>query len=190
MARIFFAALFVIIAGTAAAFDFPLKTTNVAFFVDHDPRPGFARDFAGGTQTYDYGGGLAHKGTDFRAAQGAIVRAAESGRVVFVRDGEPDGAFIRMAKRIGMEAAARAFMAGGAAGGNVVIVQHSNGLHSIYAHLAERTINVRKGDHIAGGVALGRVGLSGMTNFSHLHFEVRTKRGRVIDPYAVGLFPA
>ncbi|MDA8060462.1 MAG: M23 family metallopeptidase [Nitrospiraceae bacterium] len=63
--------------------------------------------------------------------------------------------------------------------GRFVMLFHGQGLTSIYAHLGK--IDVHEGEMIRRGHIIGTVGLSGMTNGPHLHFELR-KFGRPIDP--------
>ncbi len=63
--------------------------------------------------------------------------------------------------------------------GNVVIVKHANGHTTVYAHLSK--INVRKGQSVAQGQAVGLVGATGWATGPHLHFEFRVK-GQHKDP--------
>ncbi len=55
--------------------------------------------------------------------------------------------------------------------GNVVVVDHGNGLQSMYAHLKVSYVNV--GDSVSKGQAVGEVGMTGRTTGPHLHFEIR-----------------
>ena len=63
--------------------------------------------------------------------------------------------------------------------GNVVVIRHSNGLETLYAHLSQRT--VVPGDYVQAGDQIGLGGNTGRSYGSHLHFEVRYK-GDAIDP--------
>lgn len=63
--------------------------------------------------------------------------------------------------------------------GRHVIVEHANGLVSLYAHLGK--ILVEEGQKITKKVVLGEVGLTGRTTGYHLHLEVR-KEGVVVNP--------
>lgn len=63
--------------------------------------------------------------------------------------------------------------------GNVVVVRHSNGLETYYAHLSK--INVEIGQEVFAGDILGLGGNTGRSRGSHLHFEVRYK-GQPINP--------
>lgn len=55
--------------------------------------------------------------------------------------------------------------------GNVVIIRHSNGLETVYAHLSK--ILVEPGQKIEAGQTLGLGGNTGHSYGSHLHFEIR-----------------
>ena len=55
--------------------------------------------------------------------------------------------------------------------GNVVVIQHTDGVYTLYAHLSK--INVATGDDVESGDQIGEVGQSGVATGSHLHFEVR-----------------
>lgn len=142
-------------------------------YVDHDPSPA-ARDFSCGAQTYD-----GHNGTDFRlpslVAQraGVAVLAAAAGEVAAVRDGMAD-----VSIRDSGQAAVQ-----GRECGNGVRVRHTDGWETQYCHMAQGSIGVRQGQRVTAGQVLGRVGLSGMTEFPHLHFTVR-HHGGVLDPFA------
>jgi murein DD-endopeptidase MepM/ murein hydrolase activator NlpD len=57
--------------------------------------------------------------------------------------------------------------------GNIVEVDHDNGLTSRYAHLSKSLVRV--GDVVMKGQVIAKVGASGRTTGPHLHFEVREK---------------
>lgn len=57
-------------------------------------------------------------------------------------------------------------------GGNQVILKHSNGEYSFYAHLIPNSLKVRKGEKVKKGQVLGRVGNSGNSEGPHLHFQL------------------
>lgn len=63
--------------------------------------------------------------------------------------------------------------------GQHIIVDHGNGLATLYAHLSE--IYVQPGDRVARGQIIGKMGSSGRSSGPHLHFEVR-KNGVPVDP--------
>ena len=63
--------------------------------------------------------------------------------------------------------------------GNVVVVRHSNGLETYYAHLSK--INVEIGQEVFAGQIVGLGGNTGHSHGSHLHFEIRYL-GQPINP--------
>jgi len=65
--------------------------------------------------------------------------------------------------------------------GNYVMIEHDDGAVTVYAHLQENTIIVRKGDTVVAGQVLGKMGSSGRSTGPHLHFEVRIN-GQTVDP--------
>ncbi|MBE3571244.1 MAG: M23 family metallopeptidase, partial [Bacillales bacterium] len=65
--------------------------------------------------------------------------------------------------------------------GNTVILDHGDGLVSLYAHLSK--ISVRSGDHVAGNTEIGQIGTTGLSTGNHLHFEIRIN-GSYTDPVA------
>lgn len=137
-----------------------------------DHGPGAARaDYRCSALTTD-----AHSGTDFRVmsdpifAAGVPVVAAAAGTVVRRRDGEPD-----------IDTRVRAFAPGRDAG-NSVIIDHGDGWVTQYSHLRRGSIVVQPGERVAAGQAIGMVGLSGNTEYPHLHFDVR-HRDLAVDPF-------
>ena len=150
-------------------------TCFIQTYVDNDPSPR-ARDYQCGDRTYD-----GHDGTDFRLPSleqqqsGVDVLAAAAGVVVSARDGMPNK-FIREA---GPEAVR------GRECGNGVLLAHRDGWVTQYCHLARDSILVKRGQRVEPGTPLGRVGLSGKTEFPHLHFAVRL-HDKKVDPFAYG----
>ncbi len=94
-----------------------------------------------------------HAGLDFRAEHGARVHATGSGRVIAA---EWSGGY-----------------------GNLVEIDHGNGVTSRYAHLS--AITVAPGQTVSAGQALGRVGSTGRSTGPHLHYETRIA-GDAVDP--------
>jgi len=94
-------------------------------------------------------------GVELRAGAGTPVRAVAPGRVVH---------------------------AGWFKGyGNLVIVDHGEGFHTLVAHLA--SMRTAMGEEVAVGAALGTVGDTGSLRGPSVYFEVR-ERGRPVDPAA------
>jgi murein DD-endopeptidase MepM/ murein hydrolase activator NlpD len=151
----------------------PQKTCFIQSLVDVDPSSG-AQDYRCGTATYD-----GHKGTDFRvlsataAKDGIEVLNSADGTVKGVRDGVED-AFVTASTRDAIA---------GRECGNGVVVDHGNGWESQYCHMKKGSVKVRTGDRVSRGDRLGLVGWSGLTQFAHLHLEVR-KNGTPVDPFS------
>lgn len=99
------------------------------------------------------GGAAMHAGLDFKGPVGTPILAAAKGKVV---------------------------LAGFNGGyGNTIEIRHANGLVTRYAHLSG--LNVRQGQMVERGVQIGRMGSTGRSTGSHLHFEVRLN-GQAINP--------
>lgn len=56
--------------------------------------------------------------------------------------------------------------------GNFVVIQHADGTHSLYAHLAANSITVSANDTVKQGQVIGKAGSSGNSTGPHLHFEI------------------
>lgn len=94
-----------------------------------------------------------HTGIDFRDDFGAAIRATAGGVVVTA---EYSGGY-----------------------GNMVEIDHGNGLTTRYAHLSQ--ILVSEGQKVAGGSIVGRLGSTGRSTGPHLHYETRVD-GDPVDP--------
>jgi murein DD-endopeptidase MepM/ murein hydrolase activator NlpD len=94
-----------------------------------------------------------HEGIDIRGAYGTSVKAAMTGFV----------------EEIGNNRVL----------GNFIILNHS-GYRTLYAHLS--AFSVRKGAQISQGQEIGKIGNSGYTTGSHLHFAVYDKNGNSVNP--------
>lgn len=149
------------------------KTCFVQSYVDRDASQS-ARDYTCGTQTYD-----GHNGTDFRVPdaqrvrKGVDVLAAADGLVTGARDGMADLS-IRAPGAVSVT---------GRECGNGVAVRHDDGFETQYCHLAKGSVRVRIGEEVKAGQPIGQIGLSGQTEFTHLHFTLRSA-GRTVDPFA------
>jgi len=63
-----------------------------------------------------------------------------------------------------------------------VIIDHDGGWQTQYCHLRRGSIRVQAGQTVERGAELGLVGLSGQTEFPHVHLTVRHE-GEVVDPF-------
>jgi murein DD-endopeptidase MepM/ murein hydrolase activator NlpD len=66
--------------------------------------------------------------------------------------------------------------------GTVVILNHGDGVKTVYTHLGP--LSVQAGDRVEQGDTVAEVGLTGKTTGPHLHFEV-WKQGSHVDPATV-----
>lgn len=94
-----------------------------------------------------------HTGLDIAAPYGAPVEAAADGTVIFT-----------------------GWMP---ANGNILILDHGNGLSTTYSHLSSFDVGV--GERVLRGQIIARIGSTGWSTGPHLFFEVR-ENGRPIDP--------
>jgi len=65
--------------------------------------------------------------------------------------------------------------------GNTVIIDHGNGVASLYAHMRSGSLTVSVDQQVARGQSIGRVGTTGMSTGPHMHFETRVN-GTPVDP--------
>ncbi len=100
----------------------------------------------------------AHLGVDFAAPTGRKVFATADGRVI--HKGRKGGY------------------------GKTVMIRHSNGLKSLYAHLNSYSNRIKVGSWVKQGTFIGRVGTTGRSTGPHLHFGLY-KNGRAINPLKV-----
>jgi hypothetical protein len=152
----------------------PGRTCFIQYYVDRDPGTG-ARDYTCGSRSYD-----GHDGTDIRLPSRAaeagplgVVRAAAAGTVLRGRNDAPDISVREtgLAKVAGVEC------------GNGLVIAHPDGYETQYCHLAKGSVTLRPGTPVAAGQPIGRAGLSGASEFPHLHFTLR-RDGRTVDPFA------
>lgn len=65
--------------------------------------------------------------------------------------------------------------------GNCVVIDHGNGVWTLYGHIRNGGIKVQKGDQVSRGDKIAEVGATGRATGNHLHFEVRVD-GERVDP--------
>jgi murein DD-endopeptidase MepM/ murein hydrolase activator NlpD len=109
----------------------------------------------GGRVTSEFGPrwGTMHKGLDLAAPAGSPIRAVTGGTV---RRADWNGGY-----------------------GNAVIIDHGNGLSTLYGHAA--SLNVKPGQKVHAGDIIAKEGSTGDSTGPHLHFEVRIN-DKQIDP--------
>jgi hypothetical protein len=56
--------------------------------------------------------------------------------------------------------------------GNYIVLKHAGGEYSFYGHLATNSLTIKKGDKVAQGQVIGKVGHTGMSSCPHLHFQL------------------
>ncbi len=89
-----------------------------------------------------------YNAVDFAAGVGTPIRAAAAGEVIVSKSSGWNGGY-----------------------GQYVVVKHSNGAQTLYAHLSSNSVGV--GDYVSQGEVLGAMGNTGRSTGPHLHFEVR-----------------
>ena len=94
-----------------------------------------------------------HAGIDFPGSYGQPIQAAASGRISYV--GQRPGY------------------------GNVIEIEHGNAILTRYAHLSR--FGARVGDDVKRGQTIARMGSTGRSTGTHLHFEVRV-HGDAVNP--------
>mgnify|MGYP001157235111 CR=1 FL=1 len=104
--------------------------------------------------TYPYRHLFEHSGVDLPAPVGVTIGSAAPGYVAWTRTGRLYG--------------------------NYVMVIHSNGIATLYAHMSR--IDVSSGQFVTRGQSLGAVGNTGLSTGPHIHFEVR-KNGIPTNPF-------
>ncbi|MUT64983.1 murein hydrolase activator EnvC [Paenibacillus sp. NEAU-GSW1] len=96
-----------------------------------------------------------HTGIDFAAPQGTDIYAAEAGVVIIAQVWSGYG--------------------------NCIIIDHGNGLWTLYGHIRNGGIKVEKDEQVKKGQKIAEVGSTGQSTGPHLHFEV-IKNGTKVNP--------
>lgn len=102
----------------------------------------------------------AHKGTDYAAVRGTPIRSTGNGKVAFA--GRKNGF------------------------GNTVVIQHGQGIETLYGHMNGFAKGIRSGSRVNQGDVIGYVGSTGLASGPHLHYEFHVN-GQVRNPVTVPL---
>jgi len=102
----------------------------------------------------------AHKGTDYAAARGTPIRATGNGKIEFA--GRKGGY------------------------GNCVMIQHGQGIETLYGHMNAFAKGIKVGTKVSQGDVIGYVGSTGLASGPHLHYEFHIY-GQVRNPVTVPL---
>jgi murein DD-endopeptidase MepM/ murein hydrolase activator NlpD len=127
------------------------------------PGDGFLFPVVGGKITSPYGMRVnpvtgvhrMHEGVDIGKGRGVPIMAADDGVVVENR-------------------AASGY-------GWMIVIQHANGLRTLYAHMYKEDVKVRVGNQVSRGHVIALMGSNGRSTGPHLHFEIH-RNGAPIDP--------
>ncbi len=92
-----------------------------------------------------------YNAVDFAGAVGTAIRAAAGGEVIVSKNSGWNGGY-----------------------GQYIVVRHSNGSQTLYAHLSSNNVGV--GAYVTQGQVIGAMGNTGKSTGPHLHFEVRGSR--------------
>lgn len=89
-----------------------------------------------------------YNAVDLAGSYGSSIRAAAAGEVIVSKSSGWNGGY-----------------------GQYIVVRHSNGVQTLYAHLSSNSVGV--GEYVAQGQVIGGMGSTGKSTGNHLHFEVR-----------------
>ncbi len=118
------------------------------------PVPGYPKSGSVGPRIHPiYGYNSCHTGIDIGSPSGTSVKAADSGTVAGITNGGPYG--------------------------KAVLLVHSGGLTTFYAHLSSESVTI--GQSVSAGQEVGTIGSTGWSTGPHLHYEVRIN-GTPYDP--------
>ncbi len=98
------------------------------------------------------------------------------GGIDIVRPGGSTGCTV-----VASEAGTVTFAGWYGSGGNTVIINHGNGLTTMYCHMKNGSLRVYSGQKVVRGQAIGQIGATGYVTGAHLHYEVKVN-GRNVNP--------
>ena len=109
---------------------------------------GFSHPSPGSVKTQGIHG---YNAVDLAGGHGSVVRSAAAGEVIVSKNSGWNGGY-----------------------GQYIVVRHSNGAQTLYAHLSRNSVGV--GAYVSQGQTIGAMGSTGRSTGTHLHFEVRGAR--------------
>ena len=104
---------------------------------------------------------------------GQAVRAAASGTVVAMHDGQPDNVAINSVDKWGGPKKDDPM----SSYGNYALIEHGDGEFTLYGHMRQGSLTVKQGQRVGLGETIGAIGNSGASGGVHLHWERRRGRG-------------
>jgi murein DD-endopeptidase MepM/ murein hydrolase activator NlpD len=99
-----------------------------------------------------------HTGVDWASDIGTPILASGNGEVVDMKHSAGNGIYLR--------------------------IQHANGYQTAYSHMQKYAPNITIGSKVRQGQVIGYIGMTGLTNGPHLHFEVLVN-GQFVDPMTI-----
>ena len=119
-----------------------------------------------------YGHTEFHNGIDISSNAGGLgtinIIAIKDGTVIYPGEGNPTNC------SYAVESCGGGF-------GNYVMIDHGDGLISLYGHMHENTVTVKSGNVVKQGQVIGKMGSSGMSTGMHLHFTIKSG-GNAVNP--------
>ena len=164
------------------AFDLPMNCSNdtpcfVQNLVDMDNGPRIRDPFCNAA-TFNK-----HKGTDIRLPR--IADMTKWGEILAMADGVVTATRDSQLDRL-MESQADRKRVRGRECGNGVAINHGRidgrKYTTQYCHMEKNSVAVKPGERVKRGQKIGQMGLSGATEFPHIHVSIR-RDGVVVDPF-------
>lgn len=148
-------------AGTSGYGDVNYVSNVLRYYTSSSGNGSFSYPIQAGKYTVTSGYGMRdgkfHYGIDLAAPGGTPIYASSSGTVIYAKFGvQPYGGY-----------------------GNLVIIQHSSSLVSMYGHCSKLLVSV--GQAVQKGQIIAQVGTTGDSTGNHCHFEIRLN-GKGVNP--------
>ncbi len=124
------------------------KTSQIAHDTKGPEYPGYYIRPTNGIKTQGLHG---YNGIDIGSPVGTPIHASADGDIIISRNSGWNGGY-----------------------GNYVVISHSNGTQTLYAHMKQAVVSV--GERVSQGDIIGYVGSTGNSTGPHLHFEIRGAR--------------